>query len=449
MDLVTLSRWQFAFTISFHYLYPPLSIGLGLILVVMEGLYLKTKNKLYETMAKFWVKIFGLIFAIGVATGIVLEFEFGTNWSTFSRYIGDIFGSALAAEGIFAFFLESGFLSLLLFGWNRVSPRTHFIATIMVALGAHFSAVWIIVANSWMQTPAGYHIVSSGIGTRVEIVDFWAMVFNPSTIDRLTHTLIAAWQTGAWFVLSVSAYYLLRNRHIEFAKASMKIAFVVTLLASLGQLITGDSSAREVSQYQPAKLAAFEGHYITSSDVPLYLFGWVNDHDQRVQFGVAIPGLLSYLVHGTTTGIITGLNDIPKENRPNVNLVFQTYHAMVAIGFTLIGLALIGVWFLWRGSIEKKRWLLWILVFSVVAPHLGNILGWASAEIGRQPWLIYGLLKTSQGVSPIVTAGQVGFSLILFAVVYLMLFAAFIFLLNSKIQHGPVDDDVVAEGKRA
>ena len=211
MDVEILSRMQFAFTVSFHYIYPPLSIGLGVMLVLMEGTYLKTGNKIYETMTRFWIKVFALIFGIGVATGIVMEFEFGTNWATYSRYVGDIFGSALAAEGIFAFALESGFLGLLLFGWNRVSPKVHFFSTIMVALGSMFSAIWIVVANSWQQTPAGYHIVGNGMKARAEITDFWAMVFNPSSVERLSHVLVGAFLAGSFLVLSVHAYYLLKK----------------------------------------------------------------------------------------------------------------------------------------------------------------------------------------------------------------------------------------------
>ena len=217
------ARLQFAFTISFHYIYPPLSIGLGVILVIMEGLYLKTGNKMYEVMTKFWVKIFALTFAMGVATGIVMEFEFGTNWAVYSRYVGDIFGSALAAEGIFAFFLESGFLAILLFGWNKVSPKMHFFSTIMVSLGSMLSAVWIVVANSWQQTPAGYHIVVNNGVARAEVTDFWAMVFNPSSVDRLSHTLGGSFLAGAFLVISVSAYYLLKKRHDDIAKAGLKI----------------------------------------------------------------------------------------------------------------------------------------------------------------------------------------------------------------------------------
>ena len=298
MDVEILSRIQFALTIAFHYLYPPLSIGLGVLLVIMEGMYLKTKNKLYEQMTKFWVKVFALTFAMGVATGIVMEFEFGTNWATYSRFVGDVFGSALAAEGIFAFFLESGFLAVLVFGWNKVSPRIHFLSTIMVSFGSMLSAVWIVVANSWQQTPAGFHIVGEGINARAEITDFWALVFNPSSMERLSHVLSGAWLAGSFLVLSVSAYYLLKNKHIEFAKASFKIAIIFALFASLFQLFTGHQSAIGVSENQPAKLAAFEAHYESSAPGDLYLFGWVNDDNQKVNFGIKFPGMLSFLIYG-------------------------------------------------------------------------------------------------------------------------------------------------------
>jgi cytochrome d ubiquinol oxidase subunit I len=276
MDVLLLSRLQFALTITFHYLYPPLSIGLGLLLVVVEGLWLKTKNPLYHQMARFWTKVFALTFAIGVATGIVMEFEFGTNWATYSRYVGDVFGSALAAEGIFAFFLESGFLAVLLFGWDKVGPRLHFFATCMVALGAHFSAIWIVVANSWMQTPAGFHIVGEGLAARAEITDFWAMVFNPSSMNRLSHTVVGAWQAGAWLMISVGGWYLLHRRHRDFALASVKIGLGLAAVAALLSLVTGDASARGVARNQPAKLAAFEGLWQTVPQAPLHLFGWVD-----------------------------------------------------------------------------------------------------------------------------------------------------------------------------
>ncbi len=434
MDVEFLSRLQFAFTISFHYIYPPLSIGLGIILVIMEGMYLKTGNKLYESMTKFWVKVFALTFALGVSTGIVMEFEFGTNWATYSRFVGDVFGSALAAEGIFAFFLESGFLAILVFGWDRVSPKMHFISTILVALGAHLSALWIIVANSWQQTPTGFHIVGEGILARAEITDFWAMVFNPSSMDRLSHSIGGAWIAGSFLVISVAAYYLIKNKHREFAIQSMKIGFVVALIASLVQLATGHSSAQGIAKYQPAKLAAFEGHYETKP-ADLYLFGWVDDESQKV-YGVKIPGMLSWLVYFDSNKPVTGLNEFAKENRPPVNFVFQSYHIMVALGMSFIALALFGVYTLFFRKKYNKVWLK-ISVIAVILPQIANQLGWFSAEVGRQPWIVYNYLKTKDALSKTVSSDEVLFSLILFTLIYLLLFVLFLFLLDRKIKHGP------------
>lgn len=443
MDVEILSRLQFAFTIAFHYIYPPLSIGIAIILVIMEGLYLKTKDKFFENMTKFWVKVFALTFAIGVATGIVMEFEFGTNWAAYSRFVGDVFGSALAAEGIFAFFLESGFLALLVFGWDKVGPKMHFFSTIMVSLGSMFSAVWIVVANSWQQTPAGFHVVGEGINARAEITDFWAMVFNPSSVDRLLHVLSGCWLAGAFLIISVSAYYLLRNRHIRFAKASIKIALVVVMIASLFQLFTGHRSAVGINKNQPAKLAAMEAVFNDQTEAPLYLFGWVDEDNQKVNFGIAIPGMLSYLIGLDSNTEVTGLNSFKEDDRPPVNIVFQAYHLMVAIGFTLIAISLLGIFFWWRGTLFKQRWMLWIFVFSVLLPQIANQVGWITAEVGRQPWIVYGLLRTSEGLSKVVEAGQVWFSLILFTVIYAGLFILFIYLLNEKIQHGPEEVDSI------
>lgn len=435
MDVLILSRIQFAFTVAFHYIYPPMSIGLGVFLVIMEALYLKTNNPIYEKIVRFWIKIFALTFALGVATGIVMEFEFGTNWATYSRYVGDVFGSALAAEGIFAFFLESGFLAILVFGWNKVSKKVHFISTIMVALGAHLSAVWIVVANSWMQTPAGYHIVGEGINARAEIVDFWAMVFNPSSIERLTHTLGGAWLTGAFLVISVSAYYLLKNKHIEFSLKSLKIGFIIALVASLFQLITGHSSAKQVYEYQPAKLAAFEGHYETTKG-DLYLIGWVDEKNQKT-VGIKIPGLLSFLLFNDFEKPVIGLKEFKEEDRPPINIVFQTYHFMVGIGFLLIILSIVGLYLTLNNKIANIKTFLIVLVFSVILPHLANQLGWMSAEIGRQPWIVYNLLRTKDALSKSVDGNEVIFSLILFTLIYVLLFILFIYLLDKKIKSGP------------
>lgn len=443
MDVEILSRIQFAFTISFHYIYPPLSIGIGLIMVIMEGLYLKTGDKVYETMTRFWTKIFALTFGIGVATGIVMEFEFGTNWATYSRYVGDIFGSALAAEGIFAFALESGFLGVLLFGWNRVSSKVHFIATIGVFLGSMFSAVWIVVANSWQQTPAGYHIVGEGIEARAEITDFWAMVFNPSSVDRILHVWIGAFLAGAFLVLSVHAYYLVKGRYVELSKKAFKIALVVATIFSLSQLATGHSSADGVAKNQPAKLAAMEGHFDSLAVADMYLFGWVDKEKQKVT-GLKIPGGLSFLVHFDFEEPIKGLNYFPEDERPGqVNAVFQFYHIMVAIGMLLIGLTLFATFQWWRGKLFDNKWLLWAFVFAVILPQIANQAGWFAAEMGRQPWVVYGLLRTSDALSKVVTANQVLFSLIMFSIIYSILLALFLYLMTKKIKHGPYDEKLI------
>jgi cytochrome d ubiquinol oxidase subunit I len=448
MDVLTLSRVQFGATIAFHYIYPPLSIGLGLLLVIMEGLWLKTGNNLYHQMARFWTRVFALTFAIGVATGIVMEFEFGTNWAAYSRFVGDVFGSALAAEGIFAFFLESGFLALLLFGWDKVGRKMHFFSTCMVSLGAHFSAVWIVVANSWMQTPAGYHIVGHGLLARAEVTDFWQVVFNPSSMQRLAHTVCGGWCAGAFFVVSVSAWYLLKGRHVDFARKSLKFALFVALGASLLQGATGHVSAWGIARNQPAKLAAFEGLYNTTSNAPLVVVGLVDEKDQKVA-GISAPGLLSFLVYGDFHTPVTGLNAFPPQDWPPVTPSFLFFHLMVGIGFAMILVSAAGFLYFYRGSLHQRRWLLWVLVFSVLLPQLANQFGWFAAEVGRQPWLVYGVMRTPEGLSAVVQAQTVLASLILFTVIYFLLFAVFLYLLNDKIQHGPHADDLVPAGKLA
>lgn len=436
MDIEILSRLQFAFTIAFHYIYPPLSIGLGVALVVFEGMYLRTRDKHWEQLTKFWIKIFALIFGIGVATGIVMEFEFGTNWAAYSRYVGDIFGSALAAEGVFAFALESSFLGVLLFGWNRVSPRVHFFSTLMVTFGSMFSAIWIVVANSWQQTPAGFKIVGEGVNVRAEITDFWAMVFNPSSVDRIIHVWIGAFLAGTFLVLSVHAYYILRNRFVEQSKKAFGAVLVIAAISALAQLLTGHSSASGVAENQPAKLAAFEGHYDSLAVADMYLFGWVNETEQTVT-GIKIPKGLTFLIHQDFTTPVKGLNAFNDNDRPGmVNFIFQTYHLMISIGMLMIGLTLFSLYLWWKGNLFNKRWLMIIFSFSVVLPQIVNQVGWYSAEVGRQPWVVYNLLRTSDALSENVRAEQVLFSLILFTTVYLVLFILFIYLMNKKIQKG-------------
>ncbi len=440
-DVEMLARIQFAFTIMFHYLFPPLTIGLGWIMFTMELKYHLTKNPIYEVMARYWTRIFAITFALGVASGIVMEFQFGTNWATYSRFVGDVFGSALAAEGIFAFFLESGFLAVLVFGWDRVSPRFHLLATFLVASGATFSAVWIVVANSWQQTPAGFHIVGEGENARAEITNFWEMVFNPSSMHRLNHVLLGCFILAAFVVMSISAWYILKQKHQDFAKRSFNIALVFALITSVLILFSGHKQAQTVAVTQPAKLAAFEGHFTTmDGPAPLYLMGIPSEKEERVKMGIAIPGMLSFLVHGDFSTPVTALDSFPPEDRPPVFLPFMTYHIMVAIGMACIALTLLAAYYSYKGTLFEKRWLMWIFVFFVIAPYIGNQFGWAAAEIGRQPWIVYGLLRTGDAISPSVSGGQVLGSLIMFSLIYTLLLVLYIYVMNDKIQHGPIPE---------
>jgi cytochrome bd ubiquinol oxidase subunit I len=469
LDVLTLSRLQFALTIMFHYLFPPLSIGLGTLMVIMEGTYLWTKDPQYQAMTKFWTRIFAVNFAMGVATGIVMEFQFGTNWATYSRYVGDVFGSALAAEGIFAFFLESGFLAVLVFGWDRVSPPMHFFATVMVALGSIFSAVWIVVANSWQQTPAGHHLVEAAGGLRAEMSDFWAVVFNPSSVHRLIHVILGAFILGAFFVMSVAAHYLIRRRHEEFAKKTFTLALMFGAVSSLAMGASGHFQARTVARTQPAKLAAFEGHFhTTEGGTPMYLMGVPDPEAAEVKYGVAVPGLLSFLVYDDPSKPVVGLDKFNPEDRPPVVVPFLTYHLMAGLGGAFVGLTLLALFFRWRGTLFAKRWLLWIFVFAVAGAYAANQAGWVAAEQGRQPFIVYPTLQTGPDGQPVldadgkfqyksdtglrtrdalsksVGADQVLGSIVMFGVVYLLLFAVWVYVLTRKIRHGP-DEAVPAQ----
>ncbi len=451
MDVLFLSRLQFALTIMFHYLFPPLTIGLSLVIVYLLAKSLATGAAVYESAAKFWVRIFGLNFAVGVATGIVMEFQFGTNWAVYSRYVGDVFGSALAAEGIFAFFLESGFLAVLLFGWNRVSRTFHFFAAVMVCLGSIFSSVWITVANSWQQTPAGFaireHPVGGQVFRRAEITDFWAMVFSPSSMHRLVHVWFGAFLMGAFFVMSISAWYLLKGRHREFAERSFAGALALAIVVSLAQLVSGHLQAGMVARHQPAKLAAFEGLYRTESHAPMHLWGWPDGKAERVRYGVAVPGLLSWLIHYDTSAEVPGLDELEADwGRPPVRVSFESYHLMVGIGMIFIASTLYAGWRYRRGTLFETRWLLWFFVFAVALAYAANQLGWVAAEVGRQPWIVYptlvdghvvGGLKTADALSEVVTGGQVLASIVMFGLLYLLLFALWVLVLNHKIQQGP------------
>jgi cytochrome d ubiquinol oxidase subunit I len=437
MDAEFLSRVQFALTISFHFIYPPISMGLGLILVVFGLIYLRTNDPKWRELSFFWVKIYGLVFAMGVATGIVQEFQFGTNWATYARFVGNIFGSLLAAEGIFAFFLEGGFLGLMLFGGTRLGPRMWLLATFLVAFGAHFSALWILMANSWMQTPAGYELRDTAFGQMAFMTSFREVVFTPSFIPRLLHTWVASWMVGASLVLSVSAFYILRGRFVELAKDAFRVVLPIFAVLSVLQLIVfGADQAVETTTYQPTKLAAMEGLWETQSCAPMFLVGWV-DEANRTTSGISIPCLLSFLAFDSVDAKVQGLNAFPPDTWAPVNLVFQVYHLMIQLGGAFVALGLAGaLFYFWKQRIWRTRWLLWIFVLSIGLTQLATQAGWWTTEFGRQPWIVYGLMRTADAVSPTIAPWQVLASTLMFVVVYAILFSLFIYLLNEKIQRG-------------
>lgn len=439
MSAEILARIQFTLTIAFHYLFPPMSIGLGILLVFMEGMYLKTKDPLWHKMTRFWVLVFALTFAVGVATGIPMEFSFGTNWARYARFVGDIFGSALAAEGIFAFFLESGFLAILVFGWNKVSPKMHFFSTCMVSLGSMFSAVWIIVANSWQQTPAGFRIEEGPNGEIARITDFWAMVFNPSTVDRLTHTVVGAFITGAFLMISVSAYYMLNKRHMDFARASLKLGLTFAAIVSIAQIFLGHTSTQNLAVNQPEKFATIEGHYDSEKPLDLTLLG-VYDANAKEAKGIKIPGMGGVLLNGDPNAKVKGLDSWPKEDLPPTQPVFQSFRIMVAIGIFLMVVSIYGAWLARKGTLESKPWFLKILIYSVALPHIASFFGWMTAEVGRQPWSVYHLLRTKDSTSTVVTAEQITGSLVMFTCMYALLGYLFIYLLDKRIKAGPDAD---------
>ncbi len=446
MDVFLLSRIQFAFTISFHYLFPPMSIGISWMIVVMEGMFLWTKKEKYREMTKFWTKIFGLFFAMGVATGFVQVFAFGNNWSSFSKFVGNVFGTLLAAEGVFAFFLEAGFIGIMLFGWDKVKPWFHYLSTILVTLGATFSATWIVFANSWMQTPAGFKIIGEGANKRAVITNLWDVYFTPSSMIRLGHVLLGCALMGTFLLLSVSAFYLVKRRHLEFARFTLKFSLVCSMVGLLLQLWSADSSARCVGKYQPVKLAAMEGVFETKEHTPFSLIGIVDMENETVK-GISIPSLLSFLVYHNFTEAVKGLNEYPKENWPNVPAVFYTYRTMVYAWGAMMLYACFGLFFWWRKKLETQRWYLWLTVFSVFFPYIANLAGWFTAELGRQPWIVYNVMRTYEGLSKVVGAGQVLGSIIMFIVIYAMLGSLFVFLLNRKIHAGPVDEILNQEDK--
>ncbi|MFA5321503.1 MAG: cytochrome ubiquinol oxidase subunit I [Smithella sp.] len=433
MSALLLARIQFAFTIGFHFLFPAMTLGTALIILISETLYLAKKDEVYKRITDFLARLLGFIFVLGAATGIVMEFSFGMNWSGYSRAVGDVFGPILAAEGVIAFFLESVFLGVLIFARNKVSPKVYWLAALLVFLGGHLSAFWIVVANSWMQTPAGYSINEAG---KIVLGNFADAVFNPSTLVRFCHTVIASWITGAVIVAGIAGYYVRKGLHGESARTMLKIGVILFVLTPLLQLATGHVHAIEVINMQPEKAAALEGHFVTAKGVPLYALGFVDEHNEKT-YGIYIPKALSFLYNFDWNSEIKGLKEFPKANWPPVNFVFQVYHIMVGIGMLLIALGLLGAYLLWKGKLYENKLYLFILPFLIPLPHIAHETGWMSAEIGRQPWIIYKLMRTADASSVVVTGGEIMFSLVMFFLVYLLLAVMFVKLFIKIIQEGP------------
>ena len=459
-DVALLSRIQFALTVAYHFIFVPLSIGLGLILAIFATKYHRSRSEADGNAMRFWVRIFTATFAIGVATGITMEFSFGTNWADYSRFVGDIFGAPLAAEALFAFFLESVFLGVLLFGRNKVSSLFYTVSAWLVWAGSCLSALWILIANSWMQTPAGAELAADG--SKAVITDFLAAAFNPSTLPRYTHVVVALLILGAFASLAVGAWYLLRGKHADFAMKTIRVGAVVGIVASCALIVTAHSSAVEVSQEQPTKLAMMEGMY-DDEVPPLYAFGWVDEENQQVVTPFSIPGGTSFLATGTWDAQYQGLNSLAQTEKYGdmdvadlpVNLVFQSYHLMVAMyGLIMITAILAVVFSLRGGRIRSMRWLQKLLLISPLFPFIAIQVGWITAEVGRQPWVVYpstsgpdGVsLLTNNAISQSVSAPELLMTLALFAAVYVFLFVGWARVISRFIKRGPVDDAAPAAG---
>ncbi len=439
MDTLFLSRLQFALTIGFHFLFPPISIGLAWLLVAMEGASWKTGNPVYERMSRTFAKLLALTFVVGVATGIVMEFQFGTNWSEYSKFVGDIFGAPLAAESVFAFFMESTFLGLYLFGRKRVSKGIHWFSILMVAVGATISAFWIIAANSWQQTPAGYIIQNN----RAELTSFTQAIFNDSTWVRFFHTFAATIVCGAFVVTGVSAYWALKKKDMDVTRRSMKLALIIGFIASVATAFpTGHEHAIQVAKTQPEKFATMEGLLKTQTRAPLLGFAIPLDNPPRLIGAIEIPGVLSIMAHGDINAEVKGLDAFAENERPPFFLTFVSFHNMVALGTMFIGLMAFGIFLLYRGVLWETRWFLTILVAAIPLPLIATQLGWIVAEVGRQPWVVYRLLRTADAFSPTVSAGEVLFSIVLFGVIYLFLGALYLFVFIREVKEGPVKDSV-------
>jgi cytochrome d ubiquinol oxidase subunit I len=435
-DALLYSRLQFAFTITYHYLFPQLTMGLALIIVVYKGLSLKTNQLIFNDSAKFWAKIFAVNFGMGVVTGIPMEFQFGTNWAQFSEHTGNIIGQTLAMEGMFSFFLESSFLGLFLFGEKLLGKKLHFMAAFLIFVGSWASGYLIIATHSWMQNPVGHEILANG---KFVLKNFSDLFSNPWLLPSFFHNQMASLVTTSFVIGGTGAFYLLVKKHNQYGMLFLKTAIITGAISTLSLAFpTGDLLAQQVAKNQPITLAAMEGLFDAEEGAPIVLIGQPNMVTQRLDNKIEVPKLLSFLTYQRWNAEIKGLNDFPKEEWPtNIPGLYYSYHIMVGLGTVFIGIMLLGVWYLWRKKLEVQRWFLWVLLFAIPFPYIANTAGWYTSELGRQPYLVYGLFKTADGVSENVSAGNSLFTLLGFVGLYLVLGFIMLILVGKIVHKGP------------
>jgi cytochrome d ubiquinol oxidase subunit I len=428
-------RLHFAFTVTFHYLFPQLTMGLAPLIVVLKTLGLRRNDERYNQAARFWARIFGINFVLGVVTGIPMEFQFGTNWSHFSRFAGGVIGQTLAMEGMFAFFLESAFLGLFLYGEKRLSPKAHWWSAVAVFLGSWLSGFFIIATDAWMQHPVGYSRAADG---SVQLSSFWELVLNPWAWWQYAHNMSGAGITGAFVMASVGAFYLLARRHEDHGRIFVRVGIVAGCLFSIVQLFpTGDGQGRMLAQNQPVTLAAMEALFTGQPGAPLVLIGQPNVPDRKIDNPIVVPKMLSFLSYRRWEAHVRGLDEFPQDLWPEtIPLLYYSYHIMVGLGTIFIAIMVAAVFLLWRGKLFDARWMLWILMLSLPFPYIANTAGWMTAELGRQPWLVYGLMRTADGYSKTVSAGNGVFTLLGFMGMYTVLGILFLFLVRREIEHG-------------
>jgi cytochrome bd ubiquinol oxidase subunit I len=443
-DALTPSRLQFAFTVTYHYLFPMLTMGLALLIFVLKSIYMRNSSELYNKSARFWAKIFAVTFVMGVVTGIPLEFQFGTNWAAFSAFTGDIIAQTLAMEGAFAFFLESAFVGLFLFGEQRFGQRLHWFASLMVFLGTWASGYFIITTNAWMQHPVGYRTLENG---NIVLDDYWAVLLNRWMFAQYAHNMGGAVVCGAFVMAGLGAFYVLSGRHEEYGRIFLKVGVIAGVLSSIWMLFpTGHLSSDQVAHHQPVALAAMEGHFRTEEGADLVFIGQPDVEKLEIDNPIVLPGGLSILLYGPAGGEVKGLEDFPEKNWPdNIPLLYYSYHVMVGLGSIFIGIMMLAAFMLWRGWLYTFRPILWVLMLAIPFPFIANTAGWFVAELGRQPWLAYGLMRTSEGVSPLISSGSVLFTIIGFAGIYLVIGLLYIMLMVREVGHGPEAEQATLE----